>query len=98
MKKKEDNDSLSVSNLYDKFHVFAIDWTEDKIDWYIDDHRYHTFENRSNNNSDEWPFDQPFYLIMNFAIDGSWGGKYGIANDIFPNRMEIDYVRVYALD
>ena len=98
MKRTEDNDSLTVSSLYDEFHVFAIDWSEDKIDWFIDDKKYHTFYNRGSGNPDEWPFDQPFYLILNLAVGGSSGGKYGIANDIFPNRMEIDYVRVYALD
>ncbi len=98
MKQTEDNDSLSVASLYEDFHVFAIEWSEDKIDWYIDEKKYHTFDNRGNHNSDEWPFDQPFYMILNVAVGGSWGGKYGIANDIFPNRMEIDYVRVYALD
>ena len=43
----------------------------------------------------EWPFDQPFYLILNLAIGGSWGGKKGIDESIFPVTMEVDYVRVF---
>ena len=88
-------DSIVVNTIDDEFHVYAVDWTEDKIDFYLDEKLYHTFENTGSGNTDEWPFDQPFYLIMNVAVGGGWGGKYGIANDIFPNRMEIDYVRVY---
>jgi hypothetical protein len=44
---------------------------------------------------DVWPFDRPFYLILNLAIGGGWGGKEGIDDTIFPQRFEIDYVRVY---
>jgi beta-glucanase (GH16 family) len=43
----------------------------------------------------EWPFDQPFYMILNLAIGGDWGGKKGIDENIFPAVFEIDYVRVY---
>jgi beta-glucanase (GH16 family) len=42
-----------------------------------------------------WPYDQPFYLILNIAIGGSWGGSKGIDDAIFPQRMEVDYVRAY---
>lgn len=87
-------DSIRVKQLDQKFHLYAVDWSEEKIDFYLDDQLYHTFAN-TGGNSDEWPFDHPFYLILNVAVGGNWGGKYGIANDIFPNRMEIDYVRVY---
>jgi beta-glucanase (GH16 family) len=43
----------------------------------------------------EWPFDQPFHLILNIAVGGNWGGQKGVAPDIWPQKMEIDYVRVY---
>lgn len=45
--------------------------------------------------ADTWPFDQPCYLILNMAIGGAWGGQKGIDQTIFPQRFEIDYVRVY---
>lgn len=89
-------DSVQVDDFSEAFHLYAVEWYADRIDFFIDDNKYHTFENTSLN-SDDWPFDHPFYLILNIAIGGSWGGKYGIANDVFPNRMEIDYVRVYEL-
>ncbi len=87
-------DSVQIADISDQFHVYAIEWTKDQIDFFMDDTKYHTFKN-TGNGSEDWPFDQPFYMILNLAIGGNWGGKMGIANDIFPNRLEIDYVRVY---
>jgi len=77
------------------FHTYTIEWDEQKIEWYIDDLKYHTFNNE-NKSYKEWPFDHPFYLILNLAIGGNWGGKYGVDNSIFPQIMELDYVRVYS--
>ncbi len=42
-----------------------------------------------------WPFDKAFYLKLNIAVGGGWGGQKGIDNTIFPQQMLIDYVRVY---
>jgi beta-glucanase (GH16 family) len=42
-----------------------------------------------------WPFDRKFYLIVNLAIGGDWGGSHGIDDTIFPQQMEVEYVRVY---
>ena len=53
-----------------------------------------TFKNTGNDYK-EWPFDQPFYLILNLAVGGNWGGKEGVDLSIWPQRMEVDYVRVY---
>lgn len=89
-------DSVLVEDFSQAFHLYAVEWYEDKIDFFIDDEKYHTFAN-TGVSTDDWPFDHPYYLILNIAIGGSWGGKYGVANDVFPNRMEIDYVRVYEL-
>jgi beta-glucanase (GH16 family) len=44
---------------------------------------------------ENWPFDQAAYFILNIAVGGDWGGAQGIDNSIFPQTMEIDYVRVY---
>ena len=77
-----------------EFHVYRIDWTPEEIKWYVDDRHYFTFENEGGG-YEKWPFDQKFHLIMNVAVGGQWGGKYGIDNEIFPQKMEVDYVRVY---
>ena len=44
---------------------------------------------------DAWPFTRPFYIILNLAIGGGWGGAQGVDETIWPQRYEIDYVRVY---
>lgn len=85
---------MQVSDFNMKFHTYAIDWTADKIDFLIDGDVYFTFENTGNDYK-EWPFDQTFHLILNIAVGGGWGGQQGVASDIWPQRMEVDYVRVY---
>lgn len=90
-------DSIRVNSAADQFHEYAIEWTENKIDWFIDGEQYHSFEN-TGQSSDDWPFDQPFYLILNVAVGGGWGGKMGIDDTIWPQSMEVDYVRVYAFE
>lgn len=87
-------DSLVVTTASSEFHEYAIEWREDRIEWFIDNEHYHTFNN-TGKNSDDWPFDRPFYLIFNIAVGGDWGGKYGVDDGIWPQSMEVDYVRVY---
>lgn len=83
-----------VPDFNTEFHTYAINWTAEKIDFMIDGNTYFTFENTGNDYK-EWPFDQPFHLILNIAVGGGWGGVQGVATDIWPQRMEVDYVRVY---
>lgn len=95
MRRTEKNDSILISDAAERFHLYTIEWSEDKIDWFVDDQLYHTFDN-TGKNSDDWPFDQPFHLILNLAVGGSWGGKMGVDDSIWPQSMEVDYVRVYT--
>lgn len=95
MKGTQKGDSTLVTDASQNFHEYAIEWREDKIDWFIDDELYHSFSN-TGKNSDDWPFDQPFHLILNFAVGGNWGGSRGIDDSIWPQSMEVDYVRVYS--
>ena len=77
-----------------KFHLYSIEWSTEKIDFYVDDQKYFSFANE-NKSASEWPFDKRFHLIMNIAFGGDWGGAQGIDNSIFPVKMEVEYVRVY---
>jgi beta-glucanase (GH16 family) len=86
--------SLVIPKLGAKFHVYAVEWFEDRIDFFVDDRKYFTFQN-TGNGIDEWPFDNRHYLILNAAIGGFWGGRQGIDPRIFPQKFYIDYVRVY---
>lgn len=86
---------ITVADCMDEFHVYAIDWTKDQVDFFIDEKLYHTVNRDPKDDFKGWPFDQPFHLIMNIAVGGNWGGKEGIDPSIWPQRMEVDYVRVY---
>jgi beta-glucanase (GH16 family) len=78
-----------------KFYTYGLLWTADKITAYIEGIPYFTYENDRQNNKATWPFNVPFYLKLNLAIGGNWGGQQGVDPNIFPARYEIDYVRVY---
>lgn len=76
------------------FHIYALEWAADRLDLFVDDHKYFTYTNEKTG-TDAWPFDKDQYLILNLAIGGSWGGQKGIDDEIFPQQYLIDYVRVY---
>ncbi len=86
------NYSLANGNFSDKFHVFSIDWTTDKIDFFVDDIRYYSVQ-KSQVNGD-YPFNKPFFFILNVAVGGNWPG-YPDYTTVFPQRMLVDYIRVY---
>jgi beta-glucanase (GH16 family) len=85
---------ITVPGASEDFHVYAVEWLPDRIDFYVDDTRYFSFANTGGGEA-EWPFDQPAYLILNLAIGGDWGGQQGIDDSAFPLRYYVDYVRVY---
>jgi beta-glucanase (GH16 family) len=78
------------------FHRYRVDWTPDMIRGYIDDVPMFAFANE-HHGSEVWPFDKRFYLILNVAVGGFWGGQEGVDDSIFPARMQVDYVRVYRM-
>jgi len=75
------------------FHVFAIDWTKDKIEFLVDGISVYTFQPEVKNEN-TWPYNQPFYIIVNMAIGGNFGGPE-VDDSIFPQEYIIDYIRVY---
>ncbi|PWJ36159.1 glycoside hydrolase family 16 protein [Sediminitomix flava] len=87
--------SLFMADNATGFHEYVIEWDEEKIVWFIDGRKYFQFKNEHKTYK-EWPFDKRFHLLLNIAIGGGWGGKKGVDDSIFPLRMEVDYVRVYA--
>jgi len=77
------------------FHVYAIEWDPNEIRWYVDDVKYFSQTNwSSDTNPYPAPFDQQFYFILNVAIGGSWPGPPD-QTTVFPQRMLVDWVRVY---
>ncbi|MBT8138874.1 MAG: family 16 glycosylhydrolase, partial [Gammaproteobacteria bacterium] len=84
--------TLSSGTFADEFHVFSIVWDSNFIRWYLDDATtpFHTIDISSSALSE---FRAPFFFLMNIAVGGSLGGTPN--NAIFPQKMIIDYVRVY---
>jgi beta-glucanase (GH16 family) len=85
---------INVPGLYSSFRVYGIEWTNQRISFYIDDSVHFHFDNEGTGNA-AWPFNKPHYLLVNLAIGGSWGGTEGIDTTIFPVKMLVDYIRVY---
>lgn len=94
MKGTQISGRMTLSDFDREFHIYAIDWSKEKIDFLIDNQLYLSIPNKYNT-LEEWPFDAPHYLLLNLAVGGNWGGKEGIDDSIFPARFEIDYVRWY---
>lgn len=85
------------ANYSDDFHIFALEWEPNEIRWYVDGDLFHTVTKwftSAKNAAYPAPFDQDFYLIVNAAVGGIWPGSPD-ETSIFPQRMYVDYVRVY---
>lgn len=93
-KKVKDGTGLKVFGASDDFHVYAIEWDSNQMDFLVDGKKYYTYHNPHTGEA-AWPFDKDQYLILNLAIGGAWGGAKGIDDTIFPQRFYIDYVHVY---
>lgn len=85
---------LSAGAFADDFHVFAIEWEPGAIRWYVDDNLYQTRTQADLPAGAAWVFDHPFFMLLNVAVGGYWPGNPD-ATTVFPQRMYVDYVRVY---
>ncbi|MDW8310531.1 MAG: family 16 glycosylhydrolase, partial [Verrucomicrobiales bacterium] len=79
----------------DDFHVFAVEWTTNRIEWFVDGQRYFTVTPTNLPSGAPWVFDRPQFLLLNVAVGGNWPG-YPDGTTMFPQRMRVDYVRVFA--
>jgi beta-glucanase (GH16 family) len=88
--------TIPIKTAEENFHIYGITWTSDKLEFYLDNPKniLSTYS-PAKKTIENWPFDQPFFMIMNFAVGGSWGGKKGVDETIWPQSMVVDYVRVY---
>ena len=84
-----------LGDVDEAFHVYVLEWTPDRIDIFVDDSHYFAYMNEGSG-WNTWPYDHAYNLILNVAVGGTWGRTGGPIDDsIFPQRMLIDYVRVY---
>lgn len=84
--------SLSSGSFYDQFHVFSMIWKEDKVQVLVDN--IMVLEVNKTDVGSDYPFNAPFFFIMNVAVGGNWPGSPD-ATTTFPQRMIVDYVRVF---
>ena len=77
-----------------EFHTYAIEWTAQNITTYVDGKKQLSYDNRGLGR-DDWPYNDPFYIIFNLAWGGDWGGSQGVDENALPVTMEVDYVRVF---
>ena len=75
------------------WHIYAVDWTPDRIDWLVDGQITQSMTKEQAD--DGWVFDHPFYLLLNLAVGGDWPGEPDETTR-FPAKMFVDYVRVYT--
>ena len=85
---------LFFADLYSNYHLYAIEWYNDRINFFVDDNQFFSFKN-TGKGFEEWPFDKRFHLLLNVAVGGNWGGIKGVDETIGAASMEVDYVRVY---
>ena len=86
--------TLHVADAEDEFHVYACEWTPDHLKFYVDGKMILDYAN-DGSGVEAWPFDKPFYIILNLAWGGDWGGYKGTDDSALPATMKVDYVRVF---
>lgn len=94
VKGTQKSDSIFVEDAHENFHTYGLEWTDESLSWFVDGEKYQTI-NRNGDGKAGWPFTTDYHLILNLAVGGNWGGKFGVAEDIWPQKLEVDYVRVY---
>ena len=85
--------STKADKPWEDIHVYAAEWSPEKVDLYYDQTKYNTVDLKKTDDSGDNSFHKPFYMILNFALGGNWGGK--VDDAVLPARFEVDYVRVF---
>ena len=78
-----------------EFNLYTLEWTEEEIKIMVNG-KISLHYPKEEKNWAKWPFDKRFHLLFNIAVGGNWGGVKGIDDNVFPSKMEIDYVRVFS--
>lgn len=92
-KYKGSNFSIAPAEFADAFHVFSIAWYQDVIYWFVDDIQFYKISSKDMNGQ-PYPFNDKFFFLFNVAVGGNWPG-YPDETTVFPQQMEVDYVRVF---
>lgn len=76
------------------FHVYAVEWNTNGISWFVDGNKFYSVTRAQVQTYGNWVYDQPFFLLLNVAVGGTWPGNPD-GSSSFPQRMSVDYIRVY---
>ena len=87
-------DTIFIKDCSENFHIYSVEWNHESVCVFVDGKKFFQFNNE-HSGYDAWPFDNKMFLILNIAVGGNWGGAKGVDESIWPQKMEIDYVRVY---
>lgn len=87
--------SIFLPDAESNYHVYGMEWDKNKIIMTVDGKKYFKLDN-NHEGYKTWPFDKRFHIILNIAVGGHWGGSKGVDRDIWPQKMEIDYVRIFT--
>lgn len=82
-----------MPDIEEGYHTYAVNWTVDKIEFIVDDKVFFSYA-PENKTVENWPFNQPFYILVNVAVGGNFGGP-DVDDSIFPQEYLVDYIRVY---
>jgi len=91
--------SVIVSDAVVDFKIYTLEWAQNRVEMFVGNEA-NPFQTRilvwdKQGDWTQWPFDKPFFVLLNIAVGGNWGGSQGIDDGIFPRRMEIDWVYFY---
>jgi beta-glucanase (GH16 family) len=86
----------TIPDFDSEFHIYRVDWTPYAVRGFIDGVQIFEYINK-NTGYASWPFNKNFFLLLNLAVGGQWGGAQGVDDAIFPARLQVDYVRVYKM-
>jgi len=87
--------TLPSGKFADNFHIFGVEWEPSAVRFYVDGKPYETRTPADLPAGKTWVFDHPFFILLNVAVGGGWPGNPD-RTTVFPQRMLVDYVRVYA--
>ena len=88
---------LADGGFHEDFHVFAVEWTQERIVWSVDGEVYHEVTPADLPEGTDWVYDHPHFMLLNVAVGGRWVGSPDETTE-FPQRMMVDWVRVYAAE
>jgi beta-glucanase (GH16 family) len=86
--------NITTLNPWSDFHVYAVEWSRDRLDFYYDEKMYFSVKNDGSETAG-FRFDKPCYLLINLAFGGTWGAQKGVDESVLPLKYLVDYVRIY---